>query len=536
MKTRETAMKQESPANDVRGVKLLFLCASLLLLVSAVVCLSKSMRFLVGAIPDDAFYYLKIAQNYAQSGRSSFDGINPTNGYHPAWMFQLAFLSKVVGGGDALVRAALGLAFFWHFATSFFVVQILRTWLPDKFAWIGGSCWLVCANFLIVAMTAVEASFYIFCLALALCVFLKWINEPLSKPGSGPGVVPLLGFGLSLGLATLARTEMVIVIGLAAVAMITMVVRNTQLKSRFLVLARAFLTVGAAALVAVGPWLAFSKSQVGSISQDSGLMKILWAGLEHSKVSTLHRLATATAGTGKVALVWPVYFASGRQPAGVALAALLGLALLYVLIRRRDLLSGTWLWMLVASLLIAAYYQFYSSAVQGWYVALPGFVLFVVAYGVAVKWFLASKAAADPKKANAFTAVAFGLFLAGYASFTILTPRPYWDQVHLLDSALKFEQEVPAGSTVACMNAGIPGYFSTRVRIVNVDGLVNHNIVPYWQERRFDEYFKDNKIQYFSDAKSWLDEVALPFSKAPLKLEQIDFWPPNKRGLWRIVE
>jgi hypothetical protein len=34
---------------------------------------------------DDAFYYLKIAQNIVRGRGSTFDGVFPTNGYHPLW-------------------------------------------------------------------------------------------------------------------------------------------------------------------------------------------------------------------------------------------------------------------------------------------------------------------------------------------------------------------------------------------------------------------------------------------------------------------
>lgn len=42
---------------------------------------------------DDFFYYLKIAQNLAHGAGSTFNGIVPTNGYHPLWMLLLTALS-----------------------------------------------------------------------------------------------------------------------------------------------------------------------------------------------------------------------------------------------------------------------------------------------------------------------------------------------------------------------------------------------------------------------------------------------------------
>ena len=42
---------------------------------------------------DDFFYYLIVAQNFASGHGSTFNGIVPTNGYHPLWMLVLAGLS-----------------------------------------------------------------------------------------------------------------------------------------------------------------------------------------------------------------------------------------------------------------------------------------------------------------------------------------------------------------------------------------------------------------------------------------------------------
>lgn len=48
---------------------------------------------------DDAFYYLLIARNFADSGVPTFDGVNATNGFHPLWMLMLAAMYKVIGTG-----------------------------------------------------------------------------------------------------------------------------------------------------------------------------------------------------------------------------------------------------------------------------------------------------------------------------------------------------------------------------------------------------------------------------------------------------
>ena len=51
-------------------------------------------------VPDDAFYYLQIARNLVETGRSTADGFSVTNGYHPLWMAIEAVLALFVHGDE----------------------------------------------------------------------------------------------------------------------------------------------------------------------------------------------------------------------------------------------------------------------------------------------------------------------------------------------------------------------------------------------------------------------------------------------------
>ena len=48
-------------------------------------------------LQDDAYYYLMIARNLAETGKSTFDGVNLTNGYHPLWLW-IETLFMALGG------------------------------------------------------------------------------------------------------------------------------------------------------------------------------------------------------------------------------------------------------------------------------------------------------------------------------------------------------------------------------------------------------------------------------------------------------
>ncbi len=77
---------------------------------------------LLAYVPDDAFYYLEIARHLAAGEGSTFDGVNPTTGYHPGWMALLVPLARAVPEPVLLVRAALALSFVLHVATAFALV------------------------------------------------------------------------------------------------------------------------------------------------------------------------------------------------------------------------------------------------------------------------------------------------------------------------------------------------------------------------------------------------------------------------------
>lgn len=52
--------------------------------------------YLIKFTSDDTYFYLKTALNFSLGNGSSFDGINPTNGYHPLWFFIISMLYKIL--------------------------------------------------------------------------------------------------------------------------------------------------------------------------------------------------------------------------------------------------------------------------------------------------------------------------------------------------------------------------------------------------------------------------------------------------------
>ena len=94
----------------------------LLVALPVVDVLTSGVKRLFSYPAADAFYYQRVADVWGDSGRLSFDGDRPTNGFHPLWQLVLAGVSRVlhwlglsrtvlvgvaVGGGLILLAVAL---------------------------------------------------------------------------------------------------------------------------------------------------------------------------------------------------------------------------------------------------------------------------------------------------------------------------------------------------------------------------------------------------------------------------------------------
>lgn len=111
----------------LRGSTLIYGYIAAICLVWGMHAFAPDPRTLIAPIPDDAFYYLNVADHLAAGRGSTFDGINPTNGYHPAWML-VTWLLRLLWAGDDLsfVRVVLVAQMLIAFSALALTFQTLR--------------------------------------------------------------------------------------------------------------------------------------------------------------------------------------------------------------------------------------------------------------------------------------------------------------------------------------------------------------------------------------------------------------------------
>jgi hypothetical protein len=382
----------------------------------------------------------------------------------------------------------------------------------------------------------------------------------------------LLLFGVGLGLCLWARTEAIVLLAcavgwLSVAALFAWPAAGPSageeaLRSRkrwahsfdvssssIIEACRRAVLTSAAALALILPWLVYSLYTFGTIRQASGVMKTLWMQAEISGLNWAERLwVYASRYATWLAYSMPWSWGGGViSVAAVALAWICLLAAVAIYVKRSPVevrggigrvLSAV-AYPLAHALIAGAIYSACFADVQCWYLSLPYLEVYLV---LVVLGSAICRTAIDAERSKRWVfkaAVAAGvLTILGLARYALTWQCGFWTWQRDVYVAIEpVDRALPAGARVGCFNAGIPGYFSRR-QIVNLDGLVNDAVVPYWQAKRFEQYLSDAHIGFIYDEKLSM-ERARQFSQASPQLQEIIRHPltncvVDTRFLWTL--
>ncbi len=440
---------------------------------------------LVRVVPDDAYYYLKIARNVAAGQGATFDGIHPTNGYHPLWLGALVPVAAAVRDPQLFVRAALGLGVALSFLTAVLLHRLVRRltdswWIPLLaliLYWLNPRAVVSSLNGLETSLSTL-----LFTALLSLTLREEGVRCSVFGVGGSEDVAGhascvtrralrnALALGCLMGLLFLARTDNVFFIVAFWLAAVALAERGERLR-------RGAVMAGAAAALAV-PWVAYNWLAFGSPIQVSGLAipyvkHALYRAEEHGGLSP------ALYGLKQFAVM---LYEGLRGEIGysrlVSFPALAASLLVFALRWRKEPAAHRAVLVLLGLGLASLAHLFVHSAIRWyprpWYfdqllVLLP--ILFALALVVACR----VPRAASHVGLRALVAVG----LAGLVAFQTvqsvrLLRRGEWPWAEeMLDSARWLRQNTKTDDVAAAFNAGIIGYYSER-RVVNLDGAVNN--------------------------------------------------------------
>lgn len=215
-----------------------------------------------GYLYDDSFYAFQIARNMAEGDGMTFDGIHPTTGFQPLYVFLLVPIYMIAGGDPALpIHIALSLLAVFTGMTAFLLYRIARRYVGFSASLAAAMIWAFSPIVIKQAANGLETAIASFMIAVSVWYYLERIRGKDDPPASR-----FFLLGLLLGLGIVSRIDGTF-IALAMVLDYLLVLRRRGVASR--ILARLAL-VPAGVAILYGPWVLYNIVESGSIIQDSG--------------------------------------------------------------------------------------------------------------------------------------------------------------------------------------------------------------------------------------------------------------------------
>lgn len=441
---------------------------------------------------DDSFYYLQIAKNIATGYGSTFDRINPTNGYHPLWAFLLVPLFWLVPDNNALaIHLTLTLQVVLTLVSMALFYRLSRLFLDRPAAFFALLLWVnprLVRLWLDAMPTILSVSIH-----LAL-ISLVCTRSPLQEPSSRRR--DDLAAGVLLGLAFLSRLDAVFLI----LSVVLTVGFHCLVRKRYSIghAARRLTFIGIPIAILALPYLFHNLSSFGHIVPISGALK-----MAHYDLLSVEFAKRAVAQS-----FWPLRLAAvifSSLPPSLLIAALLALVCLagVLWLARSGLqrsfqklhgLSGMSFYVLFAFL-----HYFYNSVfipksiIYSWYwvpEVLVGLVVAASLFFVLRHW-LATRS-------SFLAALAPSIGYGACALLFVADLALRWDHprhrflAEIYKQAMWIKESLPQDAVIAAWDAGALGFISER-RVINLDGLVNNF--------EFQEYKRSGRLEEYLDAK-----------------------------------
>lgn len=498
------------------------------------------LRTPISSTQDDGYYYFQIARNLAQGAGSTFDGVNPTNGYQPLWLFLLVPLFWVTRSNlDALSLgiALQGIAFAGMLLSLFFTARLRYGHVASLFGALLWLLWMAQESF-----KGMEFSIHALGIGILGLMYLAWFADALPNRPE-----PFLLLGLACGLVFLVRLDtlaLALILG-SAIGARGLRAQSFRWHHWLLFALPVCLTVSAYGLI--------NLILFGHVVPVSSMVKATWADtlLSADPLFQTHGWLGAKLDN----LLWSLKELPGAFPFYVAFGSF-GMASLWV----AQVFPGvplSWRGALTRVLGPLAPFVAYSIANyigfalvlhlnlswSPWYYVVQPWLTVLLATAAFDGLWRASSVRCAPAS-GVWQIALYGVLLLPFlilarqelalvrdrASITGIEP--------LHDAADWARQHVPPDGAIGSWNAGAISYLSER-RTVNLDGLVNS--YPFFEQDRFDlcKYWQAQGVTYVIDVFQGNRAMSVvptysAYTACASSLEQV--WSEGgNNASWRVV-
>lgn len=452
-------------------------------LILRILFLARPLAELVGlSMPDDAFYYFQIARNVARGIGSTFDGIDPTNGYHPLWMLICALMFKLFGKSDTVpIYASLALGAIIDVASTYLVYAIVVRLTRNSIAAICAmALYATGVHQILLSINGLETSLTVFFFLLTAIAAINAAEATVENKR-------LILLGIAFGMLVLARTD----VGVFMLPAVAWAGLSGKRGGIFLAALMVFLP----ALVVVMPWLVWNFVTFGSLEQVSGKAYVFWNReifkFEHQGPDMKHAMLMKTAQMARGVIAHTLRFSLFGKMTGLLLPAMLVAA--YVIRGKQRDEAGyliPWFWLIVVPLGVLVMVH----GVWRWMIAAH----YYAPLSVAILIFIISTASHIRTK----WAIPLVL-LVGLANIPLQLAfvKPFdkaggyfpWQRNFFGYMRARIDREFAPGTIIASTDCGIQGYYSPHV-VINLDCVVNNACFRAIRTGRLYEYLVQRKV------------------------------------------
>jgi len=422
---------------------------------------------------DDGYYYLEIARNIASGSGFTFDGLNPTNGFHPLWQIILVPIFLITQSRAIAAMAVTMLQALLFAGTGFMVYRILiENTKKTSLSIAGAAFWLF--NFWFWskgALSGMETGLLTLCFGISLLLFTR------SLRGSGSTCL------LSISLITTCMARLDSIALVLGICLIFLFLRRYRDAAR----------TGLPVMIYLALYMITNKFIFGGFIPVSGYIKSATGNELLGQLFATGNLKFFQHGVANFVSITTL---GGRLPLIAALAAITGIALAAVHILRttvtpiREIIAVCCIY--IISILL--YYSFMYDSLLDIYT----YYWFPAILGVLISSFLLlSRMQHRLLRSGIIWILLAGLIifntvyaldrLQGYSFVIPDSGRPERNAVNYLNT-------LDEGTVIGSWDAGYVGYYC-RHRVVNLDGLVNnYEYQVILQDHGLEEYFDMQNI------------------------------------------
>lgn len=447
-----------------------------------------------GLIQDDAFYYFEIAKYFLATGTPAFDGIHPTNGFHPLWQ-AICLPVFYFWQGEMPLRIMLGIASLLDVLSIVLLYGILNRLTHNIWVALCGMAIFAFHGAIIRTwFNGLETALHIFTLLLFLQLYLQVAEK---------SVVTLrdhLLLGVLAAIAFLARTDSAVIIAVMfAFLYIPLLLKKPLIKNN---IRSAFVTFTVILLIS-SPWLLWNYHQFGSIVQISGQMSgSVWltgGNLGIKQPFYIDITEAILSSINPVGNVVKKMFIAISCPDWMGYLFVFPLIAATVYCRKKNPLFAAAYHRLLPFFSGVAVLFFYHAGVRNfvrsWYSTPLLLALTLLLCLLLHHLFSSSK-----RRAVLGLTLLVAALLMVYSPYrytrtpTQLTPDPR------VAAAQWLNQHAPVDARVGSANAGIVGYYTERP-VINLDGVVNENAFRARVQNQIHRYIDETGIDYLVDHK-----------------------------------